>query len=205
MYYGEKFNSISHLLGAVLAASGAIVLITLAARLGDPWKIVSFSIYGAMLLALYVASTAYHSVRGGAKEVLRKFDHCTIYLLIAGSYTPFALVSLRGAWGWSLFGTVWGLALLGIAQEIWLARGARRLSLLIYVLMGWLALVAIVPLVAALTWNGFAWLAAGGLFYTIGIGFYANDTKLRHAHGIWHLFVLAGSACHYFAVLFYVA
>ena len=205
MYYGEKFNSISHLLGAVLAASGAIVLITLAARLGDPWKIVSFSIYGAMLLALYVASTAYHSVRGGTKEVLRKFDHCTIYLLIAGSYTPFALVSLRGAWGWSLFGTVWGLALLGIAQEIWLARGARRLSLLIYVLMGWLALVAIVPLVAALTWNGFAWLAAGGLFYTIGIGFYANDTKLRHAHGIWHLFVLAGSACHYFAVLFYVA
>jgi hemolysin III len=205
MYYGEKFNSISHLVGAVLAASGAIVLITLAARLGDPWKIVSFSIYGAMLLALYVASTAYHSVRGGAKEVLRKFDHCTIYLLIAGSYTPFALVSLRGAWGWSLLGTVWGLALLGILQEIWLAKGARKLSLLIYLLMGWLALVAIVPLIAALSWNGFAWLAAGGLLYTIGIGFYANDTKLRHAHGIWHLFVLAGSACHYFAVLFYVA
>jgi hemolysin III len=205
MYYGEKFNSISHLVGAVLAASGAIVLITLAAHLGDPWKIVSFSIYGAMLLALYVASTLYHSVRGGAKEVLRKFDHCTIYLLIAGSYTPFALVSLRGAWGWSLLGTVWSLALLGIAQEIWFAKGARKLSLAIYVLMGWLALVAIVPLIAALSWNGFAWLAAGGLLYTIGIGFYVNDTKLRHGHGIWHLFVLAGSACHYFAVLFYVA
>lgn len=205
MYYGEKFNSISHLVGAVLAATGAIVLITLAARLGDPWKLVSFSIYGAMLLALYVASALYHSVRGRAKQVLRKFDHCTIYLLIAGSYTPFALVSLRGAWGWSLFGTVWGLALFGIWQEIWLARGSRKLSLLIYLLMGWLALVAIVPLTAALSWNGFAWLAVGGLLYTIGIGFYANDAKLRHAHGIWHLFVLAGSACHYFAVLFYVA
>ncbi len=205
MYYGERFNSISHLIGAVLAATGAVVLIVLGARLGDPWKIVSFSIYGSMLLALYVASTLYHSMRGRIKDVLRKFDHCTIYLLIAGSYTPFALVTLRGAWGWSLFGTVWGLALLGIAQEIWLAKGARIWSLVIYLLMGWLALVAIVPLIAGLTWNGFAWLAAGGLLYTIGIGFYATDTRLRHGHGVWHLFVLAGSACHYFAVLFYVA
>lgn len=205
MYYGERFNSVSHLIGAVLAATGAVVLIVLGARLGDPWKIVSFSIYGSMLLALYVASTLYHSVRGRIKDVLRKFDHCTIYLLIAGSYTPFALVTLRGAWGWSLFGTVWGLALLGIAQEIWLAKGARIWSLVIYLLMGWLALVAIVPLIAGLTWNGFAWLAAGGLLYTIGIGFYATDTRLRHGHGVWHLFVLAGSACHYFAVLFYVA
>ncbi len=205
MYYGERFNSISHLIGAVLAATGAVVLIVLGARLGDPWKIVSFSIYGSMLLALYVASTLYHSMRGRIKDVLRKFDHCTIYLLIAGSYTPFALVTLRGAWGWSLFGTVWGLALLGIAQEIWLAKGARIWSLVIYLLMGWLALVAIVPLIAGLTWNGFAWLAAGGLLYTIGIGFYATDTRLRHGHGVWHLFVLAGGACHYFAVLFYVA
>lgn len=205
MYYGEKFNSISHLVGAALAATGAVVLIVLAVRLGDPWKIVSFSIYGAMLLALYVASTLYHSMRGRAKDVLRKFDHCTIYLLIAGSYTPFALVTLRGAWGWSLFGTIWGLALLGIVQEMWLARGARLVSLAIYVLMGWLALIAIVPLISALSWHGFAWLAAGGLFYTIGIGFYATDTKLRHGHGVWHLFVLAGSACHYFAVLLYVA
>lgn len=205
MYYGERFNSISHLVGAVLAATGAAVLIVLGARLGDPWKIVSFSIYGSMLLALYVASTLYHSMRGRIKDVLRKFDHCTIYLLIAGSYTPFALVTLRGAWGWSLFGTVWGLALLGIAQEIWLAKGARIWSLVIYLLMGWLALVAIVPLIAGLTWYGFAWLAAGGLLYTIGIGFYATDTRLRHGHGVWHLFVLAGSACHYFAVLLYVA
>ena len=205
MYHGEKFNSISHLVGAVLAAIGAVLLIVIAARLGNPWKIVSFSIYGAMLLILYVTSTLYHSARGPAKDVLRKFDHCAIYLLIAGSYTPFTLVTLRGAWGWSLFGVVWGLALFGIVQEIWLAKGARIVSLVIYILMGWLALIAIVPLITALTWDGFAWLAAGGLLYTIGIIFYATDHKLRHGHGVWHLFVLSGSACHYFAVLFYVA
>lgn len=205
MYHGERFNSISHLLGAALAAIGTIVLITFAVRLGDPWKIVSFSVYGAMLTTLYITSTLYHSVRGRAKNVLRKFDHCAIYLLIAGSYTPFTLVSLRGAWGWSLLGAVWGLALLGIVQEIWLAKGARVWSLAIYVLMGWLAVIAIAPLISALTWNGFIWLAAGGLFYTIGIIFYATDEKLRHGHGVWHLFVLGGSACQYFAVLFYVA
>ncbi|QDZ28025.1 hemolysin III family protein [Noviherbaspirillum sp. UKPF54] len=205
MYYGERFNSISHLIGALFAATGAMVLIFVAARLGDPWKVVSFSIYGAMLFALYVTSTLYHSVRGRAKDVMRKLDHCAIYLLIAGSYTPFTLVTLRGPWGWSLFGTIWGLALLGVVQELWLAKGARILSLAIYVLMGWLALVAIVPLISALSWDGFAWLAAGGLFYTVGIIFYATDEKLRHGHGVWHLFVLGGSATHYFTVLFYVA
>jgi hemolysin III len=175
MYRGERFNSITHLAGAGLALPGAATLILIAARLGDPWKIVSFSIYGAMLVALYVFSTLYHSVRGRAKDVLRKFDHCSIYLLIAGSYTPFALVSLRGAWGWSLLGVVWGLAVVGIVQEIWLARGARVLSLVIYVLMGWLALVAIVPLWHALSPAGFAWLVAGGALYTGGIVFYATD------------------------------
>jgi len=205
MYYGERFNSISHLVGAALAIAGSALLVVLAARLGDPWKIVSFSVYGTMLVALYVFSTLYHSVRGRAKDVLRKFDHCSIYLLIAGSYTPFTLVSLRGAWGWSLLGVVWGLALFGILQEIWLAKGARVLSLVIYVLMGWLALVAVSPLWAALTPAGFAWLVAGGACYTIGIFFYATDHKLRHGHGLWHLFVLAGSICHFFTVLLYVA
>jgi hemolysin III len=205
MYYGEKFNSISHLVGAVSAAIGSILLIVLAARLGDPWKIVSFSVYGAMLLILYITSVLYHSVRGPAKNVLRKLDHCAIYLLIAGSYTPFTLVSLRGAWGWPLFGTVWALALFGILQEIWFAKGTRTVSLVIYVMMGWLALVAVAPLISALSWGGFALLAAGGLLYTIGIAFYALDERLPHGHGIWHLFVLAGSACHYFTVLFYVA
>ncbi len=205
MYHGERFNSISHLVGAALAVAGTAVLVVLAARLGDPWKIVGFSIYGAMLVALYTASTAYHSVRGRAKEILQKVDHCSIYLLIAGSYTPFALVSLRGAWGWSLLGVVWGLALLGIAQEIWLAKGARVLSLVIYVLMGWLALVAVVPLWEALTPAGFGWLLAGGACYTLGIVFYATDHKVRHGHGLWHLFVLGGSICHFVTVLLYVA
>ena len=175
-----------------------------------PWSIVSFltgkAATGILLVALYAASTAYHSVRRRTiKAVLQKLDHCSIYLLIAGSYTPFALVSLRGAWGWSLLGVVWGLALLGIAQEIWWARGARVLSLVIYVLMGWLALVAVVPLWQALTPAGFAWLLAGGACYTLGIVFYALDHRVRHGHGLWHLFVLGGSVCHFFTVFFYVA
>jgi hemolysin III len=205
MDHGERFNSISHMAGAVLAVLGAVALIVPAAEHGDPWKIVSFSVYGAMLLALYVASTLYHSSRSPAKKIWCKFDHCAIYLLIAGSYTPFTLVTLRGGWGWGLFGTVWGLALLGIVQEIWLARGPRILSLVIYVVMGWLALIAIGPLLAVLKLDGFLLLALGGLLYTIGIGFYATDHRLRYGHGIWHLFVLAGSACHYFTVLLYVA
>lgn len=205
MHAGERFNSITHLVGAVLAVAGAAALITSASLKGDPWRIVGFSVYGAMLVALYLASTLYHALRGRAKAVFQKLDHCSIYLLIAGSYTPFALVSLHGAWGWSLLGVVWSLAALGIVQEIWLARGARVLSLVIYVLMGWLALVAVVPLWQALGPAGFAWLAAGGALYTLGIAFYANDHRLRHAHGIWHLFVLGGSACHFFTLLLYVA
>ena len=205
MYYGERFNGVTHLMGAVLAAAGAAALVVLAARQGDPWKIVSFSIYGAMLFGLYAVSTLYHSTRGRVKDVFRKLDHCSIYLLIAGTYTPFTLVTLRGAWGWSLFGVIWGLAAIGITQEAWLAKGARIFSLVIYMLMGWLAVIAVGPLVAALTPAGFAWLAAGGLLYTGGIIFYALDEKLRHGHGVWHLFVLAGSIGHYLAILLYVA
>lgn len=205
MYYGERFNSISHLTGAALALVAMVLLIVLGAQAGDPWKIVGFSIYGVMLLCLYLASTLYHSFRGRAKEIWCKFDHCSIYLLIAGSYTPLALVSLRGAWGWSLFGVVWGLAIFGIVQEIWLARGKRILSMVLYVLMGWLAVIAVLPLMDALGRDGFLWLLAGGLAYSIGIIFYVNDTRWTHAHGIWHLFVLAGSACHYVTMAFYVA
>lgn len=204
MYYGERFNSISHLVGAGLAVTGSTVLITIAARLGDPWKIVSFSIYGAMLVALYVFSTVYHSVRGRAKDILRKLDHCAIYMLIAGTYTPFALVSLRGSWGWWLLGIVWSLALIGIVQELWLGNRTRVLSLILYVLMGWLALVAVVPLWHALTPPGFAWLLAGGALYTGGLVFYATDHRLRHGHGVWHLFVVGGSGCHFYTILSYV-
>lgn len=204
MYYGERFNSITHAVGACLAAVGGVFLVSAAARDGDPWKITSFTIYAAMLLTLYLTSSLYHGMRGLAKDLLRKMDHCAIYLLIAGTYTPFTLVTLRGAWGWSMFGVVWSLALLGIAQEIWYAKGARLLSLAIYMVMGWLAVIAMQPLIAALGWKGFAWLGAGGLSYTAGIAFYATDHKVRHGHGIWHVFVLGGSICHYIAVLFYV-
>jgi hemolysin III len=205
MYHGERFNGVTHLTGAVLAAAGATVLVVIAARAGDPWKIVGFSIYGTLLFALYVLSTLYHSTRGRAKDVLRKLDHCSIYLLIAGTYTPFTLITLRGAWGWSLFGVVWGLAVIGIVQEAWLGKGLRIFSLIIYFVMGWLGVIAFHPLLAALTPAGFTWLAAGGVFYTVGIIFYALDETLRHGHGVWHLFVLAGSVSHYLALLLYVA
>jgi len=205
MYYGERFNSITHAMGAVLATVGGVALITIAVRSGDYWKIVSFSIYAATLVALYFTSALYHSTQGPAKDVLRRLDHCAIYLLIAGTYTPFTLVSLNGTWGWSLFGVVWGLAVAGVLQELWYAKGARLMSLLIYVVMGWLGVIAAKPLINALTMDGFWWLAAGGALYTGGIVFYATDHKLRHGHGVWHLFVLGGSMCHFGAVLLYVA
>ncbi len=205
MYYGERFNTYSHLIGIVLALSGAVVLIVLGVLSGDAWKIVSFSIYGATLLLMYASSTIYHGTRGRVKDFFRKADHCAIYLLIAGSYTPFTLVTLHGAWGWSLFGVVWGLAVAGILQESWPGKKSRRLSLVIYLAMGWVALLAIMPLVQALGWAGFSWIAVGGVIYTVGIIFYLYDTKFTHWHGIWHLFVLAGSAVHYFAILIYVA
>jgi hemolysin III len=205
MYHGERFNTITHAVGAVLAAVSGALLIVVAVRGADPWKIISFSVYAAMLLIMYLTSTLYHSLQGVAKDVLRKMDHCAIYLLIAGSYTPFTLVTLRGVYGWSMFGVVWTLALLGIVQEIWYARGTRSLSLVIYLIMGWLAAIGILPLISALGWEGFVWLAAGGLFYTVGIAFYATEHKVSHGHGIWHLFVLGGSICHYIAVFFYVA
>ncbi len=204
MYYGEKLNAWTHLVGAVFAVAGSIVLVVVAAQDGDAWKMVSVSIYGATLILLYSFSASYHSFRGRAKDILRKLDHQSIYLLIAGSYTPFCLVTLRGPWGWSLLAVVWGLALIGGIQELWLQREARILSVVIYVVMGWVVVVALIPLLQALGMAGFIWLAAGGVFYTTGIVFYALDTRLKHAHGIWHLFVLAGSAAHYFAILFYV-
>jgi hemolysin III len=205
MYPGERFNSYSHLAGAILALAGAIALVVMASLKADPWRIVAFSVYGATLVLLYLISTLYHSLRGPAKDVFRKLDHCSIYLLIAGTYTPFTLVTLNGPWGWSLFGAVWGLAAVGIVQEIWLARGARVASLAIYVLMGWLALVALVPLFEALAWKGMAWVAGGGLVYTAGIVFYLYDERVRHFHGVWHLFVLGGSAAHFTAIAAFVA
>jgi len=204
MYYGEKFNAWTHLVGAVLAVTGTVVLIVLTVSTGDPWKIVSASIYCAALLLLYCASTLYHSLRGRAKIILRKLDHMSIYLLIAGSYTPFCLVTLRGAWGWSLFSVVWGLAVIGMLQEIKPRSEARVLSLVIYAVMGWAVVVAIKPLLDHIALAGFLWLGGGGLLYTFGIVFYAYDSRFRHWHGIWHLFVLGGSLAHYLAIALYV-
>jgi hemolysin III len=206
MHFGERFNSVTHLVGTVLSVAGLATLVTMAALERDPYKIVSFAVYGAMLLVLYTISTLYHWVRSPrAKAVLQKCDHSAIYLLIAGSYTPFSLVTLRGPWGWSLFGVSWGLAALGIVQELTLGRRTRSVSMVIYVLMGWLALVAVRPLVTALPPAGTAWLLAGGLIYSAGIYFFINDERIRHGHGIWHLFVLGGSLCQFVSIARYVA
>ncbi len=206
MANGERFNSVSHLVGAALALLGAVVLVGSAIRLGDGWRIISFALYGLALVTQYLTSFLYHSASGPAKPLLRQLDHCMIYLLIAGTYSPFTLVTLRDRWGWPLFIAIWALAIAGIVQEVKLGGGRRRLSLALYILMGWLAILAIVPLVAALSYRGFALIAAGGLLYTAGVFFYVGSKRgLVHGHGIWHLFVLGGSACHFAAVLFFVA
>jgi len=204
MYPGERFNSLSHLVGAALALAALVVLVVFASLQGDPWKIVSLSIYGTTLFLLYTLSTLYHSLHGRAKLVFQKLDHAAIYLLIAGSYTPFTLVTLRGPWGWSLFGVVWTLAIIGIVMDSLHHNGPRIFQIIIYLLMGWVILVALYPLIQNLPTGGLVWLVVGGLCYTGGMVFYALDEKLNHAHGIWHLFVLAGSICHFLAILLYV-
>ena len=204
MYRGERFNGYTHLGGAALSIVGLVLLVVVASLHHDAWKVVSAAIYGSMLVVLYFFSTLYHSVRGRAKAVLQKFDHCAIYLLIAGSYTPFTLVTLRGPWGWTLFGLSWGLALFGIIQELTLGRRTRILSMILYVLMGWIILIAVRPLIHALPTGGLTWLAAGGVVYSLGIYFFLNDERVQHYHGIWHLFVLGGSVCQYISVLCYV-
>lgn len=203
MYRGERFNSISHLVGAVLALAALVLLVVAASRAGDPWRIVSFSVYGATLVSLYLASTLYHSFRGRAKAVFQRLDHVAIYLLIAGTYTPFALVTLRGAWGWTLFGVNWGLAIVGIVAEFVPRNRWRWISSVLYLVMGWLALVAFGPLVRALAPAGLAWLVAGGVVYTLGFVAYAWKSLPRH-HEIWHVLVLGGSGCHFVALLLYV-
>ena len=204
MHPGERFNSISHLAGALLATAGTAVLVTLAARLGDAWKVVAFSVYGAMLVALYTASTAYHSVRRRSlKNVLQKLDHCSIYLLIAGTYTPFCLVTLRDANGWWLFGIVWGFAVVGIAMEAFWTYRPRWLSALVYLAMGWLIVVSFGPLSERLEAGGLWLLVAGGLAYTVGVVFYVLE-RIKYMHAVWHLWVLAGSVFHFMAVLLYV-
>jgi hemolysin III len=204
MHRSEVFNSVSHLVGAVAALTGAAILVVLAAQDGDTRRVVAFSVYGMSLFFLYLMSTLYHSLRGRAKVVFRMLDHQAIYLLIAGTYTPFALVTLRGAVGWWLFGAIWGMAATGMLLDV-LQRNTRRIiPVIIYLAMGWLVVLALNPLLAALPAQGVRWLVAGGIFYTSGVVFYAVDHRYHWAHGVWHLFVLAGSVSHYFAILFYI-
>jgi len=222
---GEKFNTITHLVGSMAALIGLVVLIVTSSRQGHVLPIVSVTIYGTTLALLYMSSTLYHSFRGKAKNVFQKLDHLAIYLLIAGTYTPFALITLGKTWGWVIFGLVWGLAILGIILELLPQKSNRLIPLIIYLTMGWLIIIAIKPLIQALGMVGFGWLLLGGLIkpliqtlgmvgfgwllfgglaYTFGVIFYVYDERVKHFHGIWHLFVLAGSTIQYFTVFYYV-
>lgn len=203
MYPGERFNSISHLLGAALALAGMAVLITLGSIKGDAWKIVSFTIYGATLFVLYITSTLYHSLRGLPKSVFQILDHQAIYLLIAGTYTPFTLITLRGTVGWWLFAAIWGMAAFGIVLDAVHPGGKRIVPMIIYLVMGWMIFFALDPLLTSFPIEGFCWLLVGGLLYTVGVVFFILDNWYPWAHGIWHLFVLAGSVSHYFSILLY--
>ena len=201
----EIFNSITHGIGAGLSVARLTLLVVLAALYGDVYQIVSFSIYGATLIILYLASTLYHSFQQPrVKRVFKIIDHSAIYLLIAGTYTPFLLVAIRGAWGWTLLVIIWGLALLGISFKTLFIHRFSRLSVLAYILMGWLCLAAAQQLIANIPLGGLIWLAVGGVLYTVGVIFYALH-KYPYMHGIWHLFVMGGSAAHYFAILLYLS
>lgn len=205
MHRKEIINALTHTAGAALALAGLVVLVVSASFRGDAWRIASFSIYGITLFLLYSSSALYHAAhQGRLKKILRMVDHQAIYLLIAGTYTPFTLVTLRGVWGWSLFVVVWVLAIFGIVLDSLHKKGHRIAQLIIYLMMGWMIILALGPLARALPFWGLAWLMIGGLFYTSGVVFYIMDDLYPHYHGIWHLFVLAGSLSHYFAILFYI-
>ena len=200
----ELANRLTHGLGAAFSVAGLVLLVLFSARSGDAWHVVSTAIFGATLVLLYSSSTLYHSFRSEKlKHLLRKFDHAAIFLLIAGTYTPFLLVTLRGPWGWSLFGVIWGLAIIGVTLKFWHAGRFNVVSTLIYIGMGWLVMIALKPLTAALPAGGLKLLVAGGLCYTGGTIFYLWH-RLPYNHAIWHLFVLGGSACHWAAVFFFV-
>lgn len=204
---GEEIaHSVTHGVGIVLAIGGLTTLVAFAALRGTAWHVVGCAVFGTTLVLAYTASTVYHAIPASfesAKLVLRVLDHSSIYLLIAGTYTPFCLVNLRGPWGWSLFGVVWGLAVFGIVFKAVLIGRLRVLSVAFYVVLGWLVIIAARPLAQAVAPGGLVLLFGGGVAYTGGVAFYAAQ-KLRYHHAVWHAFVLVGSILHYFAVLFYV-
>ncbi len=201
----EEFaNSLTHGAGAILSIIGLILLLAYASPMNDPWKIVSFSIYGISLISLYLASTLYHSAKCPKRRARYKmFDHCAIYLLIAGSYTPFLLVNMRDSVGWILFAAVWGISAVGIILKIAYRHRFHNLRLATYLIMGWLVVLAGSDLVESLASGGLTLLIIGGLTYTLGVVFYIGE-RIPFNHAIWHLFVLGGSTCHYFAVYYYV-
>ena len=196
----EGWNSLTHLAGLIASIAGSALLIVLAVRRADPWLIAGVSVYGATLILLYAASALYHGVSAGpAKRRLKALDHAAIFLLIAGTYTPFVLVPLRGVWGWSLFGIVWGGAAVGVVFKLFAAGRFPVVSTIVYIVLGWVVIVAVEPLVRAVPAATLAWLIAGGVTYTAGTGFYASR-RIPYGHTVWHLFVLGGSTCHAVAV-----
>ncbi len=196
---GERANAITHALGLVAAIVGTVVLVVLAAIGGDVWELVGVSVFGATMIILYGASTAYHAVSlPMVKAKLKILDHASIYLLIAGTYTPFMIDELRGGWGWSLFGVIWGLALAGIVLKLFYTGRFQLISTLVYIAMGWLVLIAIKPMIAQLSPATLSWLVAGGVAYTAGTPFFHNERK--HSHAVWHGFVIVGTVCHAIAV-----
>ena len=204
---GEEIaNSISHGLGLLAALVGTPLLIVHAVRRADAAFVVGVSIFCASCILLYLASLLYHSLPSGkGKRVFHVLDHSAIYLLIAGTYTPFTLGVLRGSWGWTLFGLVWGLAIIGVVLNAVARKSHPILSTGLYLLMGWLIVIAVNPMLTRVPLSGLLWLVAGGLCYTVGVVFYATDSRLHYGHFIWHLFVLAGTVCHFFAIYWYVA
>lgn len=200
----DRLNSLTHGIGAVMSLVGMIVLLVAAVQHGDSWRVISFTIYGFSLLILYLASTLYHtSQHPRFKAWLRIADHSSIYLLIAGTYTPFLLVNLRGPFGWTMLGIVWGMAVLGVVLKVFFIGRHDVLETAVYIIMGWMALFAYKQMAAGISPGGMAWILGGGVVYTLGVIFYAWN-KLPYNHAIWHLFVLGGSVCHYLAILFYV-
>ena len=198
----ERLNSLSHGLGALMSVAGTVLLVMAASALGDIWKIVSFSIFGASLILLYSSSTFYHASRSPrAREVWKMLDHCAIFLLIAGTYTPFVLVNLRGPTGWTLFGVVWGLALAGIILKLVFGHRYKILRVLVYLAMGWLILFAAGELNTQVGPLGVKLTVAGGIVYTVGVVFYLAD-RLPYNHAIWHLFTVGGSLCHFLAIYY---
>lgn len=200
----EIINAVTHGIGALLSIAALVLLVVFAVKKGDVWRVVSFAIYGSTLIILYLSSTFYHAFTNSkVKSIFKVFDHASIYLLIAGTYTPFLLVNLRGPWGWSLFGVIWGLALAGILFKVFFVHRFNKVSTFIYIMMGWIIVIAMKQLIQAMDFGGIMWLILGGVLYTAGTYFYLKKS-VKYTHAIWHFFVMGGSICHFFSIFFHV-